>query len=179
MLSLEEMLLRLGAAILLGAVIGLEREFAGKEAGIRTDIMVAAGSAIFSIVGVTLPYLIALSTENLAEVIARNSGFLGVVANIVVGVGFLGAGIIVKQGIHVRGLTTAATVWFAAAVGVLCGIGLWEFAGVTAIGLTLLLVILKKINLYKLIGKRPQYREDDDGDDDVEVHLDENSSVGK
>lgn len=163
------MLLRLGAAILLGAVIGLEREIAGKEAGIRTDIMVAAGAAIFGIVGMTLPYLISLSPEHLEQVISHNSGFLGAIANVVVGVGFLGAGIIVKQGIHVRGLTTAATVWFAAAVGVLCGIGLWEFAGITTVGLTLLLVILKKMNLYKIIGKKPMRSEDDDDDDADEL----------
>lgn len=168
------MILRLGIAVLLGAIVGLEREIAGKEAGIRTDMMVAAGSAIFSIVGMTLPYLIALSPENLSEILARNSGFLGAVANVVVGVGFLGAGIIVKQGIHVRGLTTAATVWFAAAVGVLCGIGLWEFAGVATIGLTLLLVILKKINLYKLVGKKPPRGEDDyesDSDERDDSHF--------
>lgn len=158
MLTLEQMVLRLAVAVVLGAIIGLERELAGKEAGIRTDIMVAAGAAIFAIVGVTLPYLIALSPANLEEILARNSGFLGAVANVVVGVGFLGAGIIVKQGIHVRGLTTAATVWFAAAVGVLCGIGLWEFAAVSSIGLTLLLVGLRKINLYKYVGKAPGHR---------------------
>lgn len=162
------MILRLGIAVLLGAIVGLEREVAGKEAGIRTDIMVAAGSAIFAIVGMTLPYLIALSPENLSEILARNSGFLGAVANVVVGVGFLGAGIIVKQGVHVRGLTTAATVWFAAAIGVLCGIGLWEFASVATIGLTLLLVVLKKINLYKLVGKKSAGDEDDDGNDSDE-----------
>ena len=165
MLTLEEMLLRLGAAILLGAVIGLERELAGKEAGIRTDIMVAAGAAIFAMVGITLPYLISLSPEHLEQVLAHNSGFLGAIANVIVGVGFLGAGIIVKQGTHVRGLTTAATVWFVAAVGVLCGIGLWEFAGVTTVGLVFLLVILKKINLYRIVGKKPLRNEDDDADD--------------
>jgi len=164
MLTLEDMLLRLGAAIILGAVIGLERELAGKEAGIRTDIMVSAGAAIFGIVGMTLPYLIS-TPENLDLVIAHNSGFLGAIANVVVGVGFLGAGIIVKQGIHVRGLTTAATVWFAAAIGVLCGIGLWEFAGITALGLTVLLVVLKKINLYKLVGKNPPRSEDEDDEE--------------
>lgn len=141
------MLFRLGVAVVLGALIGLEREFVGKEAGFRTDIMVAAGSAIFSIVSISLPYIIAVSPANLPDIIARNSGFLAVIANIVVGIGFLGAGIIVKQGVHVRGLTTAATVWFAAAIGVLCGVGLITFAVVAAVALTLLLSILRNVHI--------------------------------
>lgn len=147
MLALSEMLFRLAVAVALGAVIGLEREFVGKEAGFRTDIMVAAGAAIFSIVGVTIPYLIAVSPENLPEVVARNSGFLTLVGNVVVGIGFLGAGIIVKQGTHVRGLTTAATVWFAAAIGVLCGVGLIAFAVAAALTLTLLLSLLRRVRV--------------------------------
>ncbi len=144
MLTLEEMLIRLGIAIVLGAIIGLEREFAGKEAGLRTDIMVAAGSAIFSMVSIVLPYVVSVSPEHVPDVISRNSGFLGVIANVVVGVGFLGAGIIVKHGMRVRGLTTAATVWLVAAIGVLCGIGLINFAVISALGLTALLFLLRK-----------------------------------
>lgn len=147
------MLLRLGLAILLGLIVGLEREIAGKEAGLRTDMMVAAGSAIFAIVGVTLPYLVAVSPENLPDVIARNSGFLTVIANVVVGVGFLGAGIIVKHGVHVRGLTTAATIWFVSAIGILCGIGLTNFAIISAIGITVILELLRRSNLHGFSGK--------------------------
>ncbi|MEW6616835.1 MAG: MgtC/SapB family protein [Patescibacteria group bacterium] len=150
MLTLEQMIIRLVIAIILGAIIGIERELAGKEAGLRTDIMVAAGAAIFSMVSIVLPYIIALSPENLAEVIARNSGFLGVIANVVVGVGFLGAGIIVKHGTHVIGLTTAATVWLVAAIGILCGIGLINFAVISAVGLTILLAILRKFDVNTL-----------------------------
>ncbi len=154
MLTLEEMLLRLGLAVLLGLIVGLERELAGKEAGLRTDMMVAAGSAIFSIVAVTLPYIVATSTENLPDVVSRNSGFLTVIANVVVGVGFLGAGIIVKHGIHVRGLTTAATVWFVSAIGILCGIGLTTFAIISTIGITVILEILRQSSLRGFFGKQ-------------------------
>lgn len=142
MLTLEEMIIRLAAAVVLGAIVGLERELAGKDAGIRTDIMVSAGSAAFTIVGLSLPYLLGPNV-NVGEVIVQNAGFLNVIANIVVGVGFLGAGVIVKQGIHVRSLTTAATVWFVAAIGVLSGIGLIEFAAIAAVGLALLLSLLR------------------------------------
>ena len=153
MLTLEQMLIRLALAALLGLIMGIERQFAGKEAGLRTDMMVAAGAAIFSIVGMTLPYLIALSPDNLADVIARNSGFLAVIANIIVGVGFLGAGIIVKQGTHVHGLTTAATIWFVAAVGVLCGIGLLEFAVIAAIGMTIILWFSRLPGINRFLDK--------------------------
>jgi putative Mg2+ transporter-C (MgtC) family protein len=153
MLTLEEMLLRLGLAVILGLVVGLERELAGKEAGLRTDMMVSAGSAIFSIVALSLPYIIAISPENLPDIIARNSGFLTVIANVVVGVGFLGAGIIVKHGMHVRGLTTAATIWFVSAIGILCGIGLINFAVISAVGITVILEILRRSNFRGFSGK--------------------------
>ena len=146
-LTLGQMALRLAVAVVLGALVGAERELVGKEAGVRTDIMVAAGAAVFSIAAISLPYVISLDPQHLRDVLARNSGFLAVVANVVVGVGFLGAGIIVKQGTHVRGLTTAATVWFVAAIGVLCGIGLLAFGATAAVGISLLLFILRRIGL--------------------------------
>jgi len=148
MLDFETMLLRLVVAIVLGSIIGLEREFAGKAAGIRTDIMVAAGSAIFAMISFTVPFIAGISEEALINVLPDR-----VLANIVVGVGFLGAGIIIKEGLHVRGLTTAATVWFAAAAGTLAGIGLIKFGFISTILLTFLLVILRKIDIYKLFGK--------------------------
>jgi putative Mg2+ transporter-C (MgtC) family protein len=147
MLSFEEMLIRIGVATLLGILIGLERELIGKEAGLKTNTLVTVGSALFSIVGISLPYIISENTNNLADVIARNSGFLGVIANIVVGIGFLGAGVIVKQGIHVRSVTTAAIIWFAAAIGVLCGIGLLKLAFFVTLGIIILLFILMKLEV--------------------------------
>lgn len=148
MLTLTEMLIRLAAAVAVGAIIGLERELIGKEAGVRTDLMVAAGAAIFTMVGVTLPYVVAVG--NLADVIARNSGFLTVIGNIVVGVGFLGAGVILHEGTKVRSLTTAATVWVVAALGILCGIGLFAFAFVSAIGLAVILFLTRKIGIKEI-----------------------------
>lgn len=145
------MLSRVGVAILLGLLIGVERESIGKEAGVRTDMLVAAGAAVFSIVGLSLPYVV--SVGNLPDVIARNSGYLSVIANVVVGIGFLGAGIIVKQGIHVRSVTTAATVWFVAAVGVLCGIGLIVFAAIITVLMIALLLIFRKLKVPLLIDK--------------------------
>jgi putative Mg2+ transporter-C (MgtC) family protein len=149
------MLVRLGVALALGALIGIEREQAGKEAGFRTSMMVSGGAAIFTIIGLELPHIVALSPEHLLEVIARNSGFLTVIANIVVGIGFLGAGVIIKTGEHVRGLTTAAVMWVAAAIGTLAGVGLIEFATISAASISLILYITRKLGLSeKLLKER-------------------------
>ncbi len=156
-LTLEEMLLRLGVAILLGAVVGLEREMVGKRAGVRTSIMVAAGSAIFAIISLAVPFVAGVSEEAIQNTLPDR-----VLANIVVGVGFLGAGIIVKEGLRVRGLTTAATIWFVAAIGTLAGIGLIKFAVISSIGLTLLLFILRKIDLYRILHGKEAIEEGED-----------------
>lgn len=153
MLTLEEMLLRLAVAVALGAIVGFGREMAGKEAGVRTDIIVAAGAALFTVAALALPHLIASSPEHLNEILARNSGFLSIIGNVVVGIGFLGAGIIVKQGVHVRSVTTAATVWFVAALGVLSGLGLLWFAAIAGVALTILLAILGKIDLKRALAE--------------------------
>lgn len=148
------MLTNFAVALILGALMGLERELAGKEAGIRTSLMVAGGAALFAILGINLPYIIAASSENLAEVIARNSGFLAVIANIVVGIGFIGAGIIIKTEERVHGLTTAAVVWATAAVGALAGVGLLQFASAAAIILVAILYLLRKLGVVEKINPR-------------------------
>lgn len=154
MISIEQMILRLAVAMILGAIIGLERELIGKEAGIRTCMMVSAGASIFSMIALSLPYLVAVSPENLPEVIARNSGFLGAIANIVVGIGFLGAGIIIKTEERVRGVTTAALIWVVASIGILAGIGLIKF-GVTAAALiAVTLYLLKDVNIGEKTAKQ-------------------------
>ena len=91
------MFARFVVALLLGALLGLERELVGKEsAGIRTTMLVTSGASIFTMVGLTLPYIVSAQTGNLVNVIASNSGYLTMIGNIVVGIGFLGAGLIIK-----------------------------------------------------------------------------------
>jgi putative Mg2+ transporter-C (MgtC) family protein len=152
MMDFSQMLLHLAAALVLGGLMGLERELAGKEAGIRTSMMVAGGAAMFSIAALSLPYII-VPAANVPEVLARNGGFLAVIANIVVGIGFLGAGIIIKTEEHVHGLTTAAVVWTVAAVGVLAGIGLIEFATVSAIVVSILLYLMRVMNVSEIVNR--------------------------
>lgn len=154
------MVVRLLIALALGALVGFERELVRKEAGMRTAMLVAGGACIFSIIAISLPYIVAVSPDNLSEVIARNSGFLGVIANIVVGIGFLGAGIIIKTDeLHVRGLTTAAVIWATAAVGTLVGIGIINFAVFSAFVMAGLLYILRKIRVYEKIRPRDKIEE--------------------
>ncbi len=149
MLTLEQMLIRLVIALALGFIMGFERELIGKGAGVRTCMTVASGAAIFAMISITLPYIVAISPENLSDVIARNSGFLTVVANIVVGIGFLGAGIIIKTEEKIKGVTTAALIWFVAAVGALVGLGLVDFAIIASITITLILYVLRNISFGK------------------------------
>lgn len=147
MLTFQEMLVRFVVALALGAILGIERELVGKEsAGIRTEMLVAAGSALFSIAALSLPYLVATSPENLNNIIA-GGGFLGAIAGITSGIGFLGAGIIIKIDDHPHGVTTAALVWATAAIGVLTGIGLISFATAVAVLLAIILYVFRKIDI--------------------------------
>jgi len=125
-------------ATVLGGAIGLEREFAGKSAGLRTNILICVGAALFT----------QLSTDIARMGFAPDGRPYGdpgrIAAQIVSGIGFLGAGAILHGGGAVIGLTTAATIWLVAAVGVAVGAG----AYVDAVGATALIVIV-------LIGLRP------------------------
>jgi putative Mg2+ transporter-C (MgtC) family protein len=131
-LSGWEALLRLSVAGALGAAIGVERELRDREAGVRTHLLVALGSALFTIV----------SAYGFHEFLAGGGNIVRtdptrIAAQIVTGIGFLGAGAIIRDGLSVRGLTTAATLWVVAAIGMACGAGYyWPAAAGT--GLTLL-----------------------------------------
>lgn len=153
MLNLEQMLFRFIFALILGGVIGLEREIAGKEAGIRTAMLVSAGASIFAMISLIIPYFAQVSVEQLQNTIPDR-----VLSNIVVGIGFLGAGIIIKTGEHVRGLTTAALIWATAAVGTLVGLGLIEFASIASITIAFILYSLRKLRISERI--RPKEKED-------------------
>ena len=154
MLTFEQMFARFVIALVLGALLGLERELVGKEsAGVRTTMLVTSGAAIFSMIGLALPYIVSAQTGNLADVVARNSGYLTMIANIVVGIGFLGAGLIIKTDNHPHGVTTAALIWTAAAIGVLVGIGLTQFAFASAVLLAILLYLLRKLNVSETLEK--------------------------
>ncbi len=122
--------LRLSIAVLLGAVLGLERERERKAAGLRTHMLVALGAALFTVA----PLESGMSVADLSRV------FQGVAA----GIGFLGAGTILKLSDEreIRGLTTAATIWLTGAVGVAVGLGrVWVAIFGTVMALTILFII--------------------------------------
>jgi len=154
MLTLEEILIRFFAAIIIGALLGLERELIGKEAGIRTSILVASGASLFSMIALMLPYIVGANSNNIPDIIARNSGFLSIIANIVVGVGFLGAGIIMKQESRVHGLTTAAVVWVTAGIGTCIGVGLVREGLIMGVILVILLYLLRGVRVAEDVMKK-------------------------
>lgn len=155
MLSFEQMLFRLVIALVLGGILGVERELVGKEAGVRTEMLVAGGAAIFAMIGLTLPYITAAMMGSLPDMNTMNAG-LSVIANIVVGIGFLGGGLIIKTSNHAHGVTTAALVWASSAIGILAGIGLTMFAVSSTILLVFLLYILRKMGIADRLEPKKQ-----------------------
>jgi len=112
-----DLILRLLVAALLGAAVGLEREFHDHPAGTRTHLLVALGSALFTVLSVH-----GFSASGVTVDPTR------IAAQIVTGIGFLGAGAIIHSGTSVRGLTTAASLWATAAIGLAAGVGLYGLA---------------------------------------------------
>ncbi|MGZ3864613.1 MAG: MgtC/SapB family protein [Bacteroidia bacterium] len=115
---------KLGASLLAGAIIGAEREYKSKNAGFRTITLVTLGATLFTII---------------SGIIADGKDY-HVVGNIVVGIGFLGAGAIFKEGSSPKGLTTAVTIWVSAAIGMAIGAGQYEFAGMVLLMVMLVLL---------------------------------------
>jgi putative Mg2+ transporter-C (MgtC) family protein len=143
-LNWGEALLRLALAGALGALVGLERELREREAGLRTHLLVSVGSALFTIVG-------AYGFESF-----RLTDPTRVAAQIVTGIGFLGAGAIIRQGSSIRGLTTAATLWVVAAIGLAAGAGYYSAALITT-ALVLLALWPLRIGAYLMLKRfRPE-----------------------
>lgn len=150
MLTYEHMVLRFVIALAVGALVGIEREAVGKDAGIRTSMLVAGGASLFTMISLMMPEVLGVDVSDLPVLSDR------VVSNIVVGIGFLGGGIILKSGEHVKGLTTAAVIWVTAALGTLVGLGVIKLAFTAAILIAGLLYLLRKVRLYEYI--RPGHR---------------------
>jgi putative Mg2+ transporter-C (MgtC) family protein len=129
-----EMVWRLLLAAGLGAAIGLEREYRQKPAGLRTNILIAVGSALFTILSLEM-------TKGIGDT-SRVAG------QIVTGIGFLGGGAIMRNRDTVHGMTTAATIWVNAAVGVAAGLGQYALATFTVALTLVVLVVLPPIEIY-------------------------------
>jgi putative Mg2+ transporter-C (MgtC) family protein len=125
-------------ATFLGAAIGLERELSGKSAGLRTNLLICLGAAIFTIIS--------------KRMVVGNESTTRIAAQIVTGVGFLGAGALIQDRRGVHGLTTAATIWLVASIGMACGAGFKELAVVST-----LIAIIVLAGLHKLAKPLEQY----------------------
>lgn len=137
-MSLGEVLLRLGLALALGGFIGFERQWRQRMAGLRTNALVAIGAAGFVVFAV--------------KVFGTGSG-AAIVAQIVSGIGFLGAGVILREGVNVRGLNTAATLWCSAMVGAFAGGGELVVSTMAAAAVVLTNLFLRP--LVRLINRQP------------------------
>lgn len=123
-----EFILRLAVAAALGGLIGLEREYRAKEAGFRTHFLVALGSALFMVLSMYgFDSMINQSTQKLSYDPSR------IASQVVPGIGFIGAGIIIFQKHVVKGLTTAAGLWVTSAIGLTCGAGMFILAAATTV----------------------------------------------
>ena len=150
-LSSAEVIFRIALAAGLGGAIGLERELRDREAGLRTHLLVSVGAALFTMVSAYAWTDWRFSTE---EGLVFDP--TRIAAQIVTGIGFLGAGAIIRQGLSVTGLTTAATLWVVAAIGMAAGVGYYEAALVTT-ALVLLTLWPLRIIAYRLSARtRPE-----------------------
>lgn len=135
----EDVSLRLVVALLLGAAIGVERQWRQRSAGLRTNALVALGAAAFALVGFSM---------------AGEASPSRMAAQVVSGIGFLGAGAIMREGLNVRGLNTAATLWCSAALGVACGAGLFAPAALVAALIVAVNIVIRP--LVAAIDRAPQ-----------------------
>lgn len=140
-----ELVLRLALAALLGAVIGLEREWRDRTAGLRTHMLVCVGSAVFTIVSAYgfSEWYDSIPADQRTTVVSDPTR---IAAQIVTGIGFLGAGAIFRSDDGIRGLTTAASLWMMAAVGLATGAGYYELALASTVLMLLVLVVLRQVS---------------------------------
>ena len=146
-LNWDEALLRLALAAVLGGLIGVERELREREAGLRTHLLVSVGSALFTIVSA---YGFEEFLES-GEAVVRADP-TRIAAQIVTGIGLPAAGAIIRQGFSVRGLTTAATLWVVAAVGLAAGAGYYSAAVITT-ALVLVALWPLRIAAYRMLRR--------------------------
>jgi putative Mg2+ transporter-C (MgtC) family protein len=159
-ISESELLLRLGAAILFGGAIGYERELREQPAGLRTHMLVALASATFALVSLHVYTFQNYSNDG---IIRFDGGRIA--SNIVVGIGFLGGGAILHAGMTIKGLTTAASLWLTAAVGLAAGGGMFLLAfAVTTFSLIALVVLLYLVERPRKQIVRLKVRIDLEGD---------------
>ena len=130
---MQEMALRLGVAAVLGCILGLDREVRGKSAGMRTHMLIALGAATTAVVTMEIYDTLRVDfPDNRADPLRMIEG-------VMTGVGFLGAGAIIRSGGSVHGMTSAANIWICGAIGLACGAGFYQLA-LVAFGFAMLVL---------------------------------------
>lgn len=142
-MEFTDFVLRVGLALVFGTLIGFERQQRQRMAGIRTNALVCIGSCLFVMLGILTPHEVSPTR---------------IAAQVVTGIGFLGAGVIMRDGLNVRGMNTAATMWCVAAVGTLTGMGFVWHAGVGVLVILSANVLLRPIA--RMINSKPMLMED-------------------
>lgn len=138
-----DFVMRILAAIVLGFLLGLERELTNKYAGLRTHILVCLGACIFTIVSI---YGFPTFADGDNVIVNQATGIRDtgrVAAQIVTGIGFIGAGTVLRNGPMIIGLTTAATLWISAAIGMTCGVGMFDVAAITTVISVAVLTVIR------------------------------------
>lgn len=152
-MNIYEVALRIVLAIVIGGVVGFNREYENRPAGFRTHVLVCLGATIAALIQVQLGYYVVneiAKTPNLSGVLSVDTG--RVICQVISGVGFLGAGTIIRTKASVKGLTTAASIWAVACVGIAVGMGFYAISILSGIGIVIALVLLKRFE-YRFINK--------------------------
>jgi putative Mg2+ transporter-C (MgtC) family protein len=144
-MGIEETLTKLIISIVIGVIIGGEREYRNKSAGLRTIVLICLGSTIFTIV---------------SDHLGNATGASRIAANVVTGIGFLGAGAIMREGLTISGLTTASTIWVAAALGIAVGAGeyLLAFSSMALVFLVLTLFVYLQRVFFNALARTIELR---------------------
>lgn len=129
-----DVIIKIILSIIFGGLVGLERELKQKPVGLRTNILICIGSTVFMIIGL-----------NIAKTYSGNTDPLRVAAQIITGIGFLGAGSIIRSHGEVRGLTTAASIWVVAGIGLAIGNGYYLLAGLITLSVMFVLHLVQYI----------------------------------
>ncbi|HEX3025462.1 MAG TPA: MgtC/SapB family protein [Chitinophagaceae bacterium] len=159
MLIQPEHIFQILVAFFVGGLLGLEREYHSKPAGFRTMILICIGSCLFTILSTTF----ATNPDRIAS-------------NIVTGIGFIGAGVVFKEGITVRGITSAATIWIAASIGMCIGLKLYILAVFVAVLVLIVLIILSKLeetfdNLHQVKQYKIRFKADEYSLEELEIEF--------
>lgn len=131
-MEITDFIYRLLMAMLVGGLVGLEREWSNKSAGLKTNMLVAIGACIYVLINLRV------SGDNAGSDPTR------IIGQIVTGIGFLGGGVILRTGLNVQGLTTAATIWCSAALGCLAGLGMFVEALICAGAVLIVNLVFRK-----------------------------------